>query len=375
MRREPHHRLALLGLGFLLLFGVLPATAFSAEACSPAGLERALVGSGDEDESGIGGTGLHDARPDRLNSPGDDSESGIGGTGIFGTVTNLDRLCVNGLEIRVPDDVLAQSSNGGANDGQLAVGMVVWIRATQSDEGLVADQIQIHPSFAGQIEMISSNGQEFVISGHKVVLPDAVQRGPMVSSESTTTGHWLVVYGLRDENETLMASRIEVDQERKARAGNQMLVQWLSESGSLHSVSIEGYVSGSPEQPRLAGLELEFAPSTPGIQREAVRPGLRMTAEGRISQEGVFQIERLQTFDRDRRPAPIDSKTPMASDIEAMRATSEGRPAAPPSESPSSAKSERPRPEDVERIPRRPPIPRSRPTVDRPPRLDIERVR
>jgi hypothetical protein len=389
MGLDPRHRLMLLILGVVFVLGLQPRTAFSTEACTTIAPDRELADSGDE--SGIGGTGVHDARPDRTNSPGDDSDSGIGGTGIVGTVTNVDRLCVNGLEIQVPSQALSQTSTGGSNDGELAVGMVVWIRATQSGDGLVAEQIQIAPGIRGEIEAVSNNGQEVVISGQTIVLPDDVRRGPGVAPGPPATGQWRQVYGLRDENESLIASRIEVDHERMTldgprSVGSGAFIQWLAESGSLRSISIEGYVSGSSARPRLAGLDLEFPASIPEVQRDAFRPGRRMTAVGRISREGVLRIERPPTLDQPRRTMSIDRKAPVQSENEAIKPTSDGRPPTPESISPSEAKSDRPRGDEIERSRhRRPPTPplppridrptRHRPPVDRPPRIDNERLR
>lgn len=386
MRLESQHRLALVTLGLVFLLGLQPRLAFSTESCAAGRPDRPVAESGDE--SGIGGTGIQDARPDRMSSPDDDSESGIGGTGIFGTVTNLDRLCVNGLEIKVPDQVLAQTSNGGATDGALAVGMVVWIRAKQSEDGLVADEIRIDPGLTGVVESVASEGFGIVISGQTVLLPDEARRAPGVAIESPVIGQRLVVYGLRDEREVLVASRIEVAHERDSSDGSGALARWLAESGPLHSLSIEGYVTGGPEKPRLSGLELEFPASTREIQRASFRPGLRMTAEGRISKEGVFRIERSTRLDRPRRAKPTNRKTTTTPETEAMTPTSDGRPDAPQSNPSSSTKSERPLREEIERNGRRPPTPptpptppridrprSSRPSIERPAGIDVQRLR
>ena len=70
------------------------------------------------------GTGLGE-RPERPNAGGDDSESGIGGTGVigvFGTITRTDRLCVNGLEIQIPDQLSILESSGAISEQSLKVG-------------------------------------------------------------------------------------------------------------------------------------------------------------------------------------------------------------------------------------------------------------
>lgn len=98
-----------------------------------------MARGGDDDESGIGGTG-------RAPHGGSDDESGIGGTGLFGTVLRVDRLCVNGFEVQVPDTLQIESALSGEGPQTLRVGQIVFIRALRTDSSLIAQRIQIHRS-------------------------------------------------------------------------------------------------------------------------------------------------------------------------------------------------------------------------------------
>lgn len=51
-----------------------------------------------------------------------------GAYGIFGIVTLIDRLCLNGLEIHVPNQVAVLALSGAASERSLALGIVVWVR-------------------------------------------------------------------------------------------------------------------------------------------------------------------------------------------------------------------------------------------------------
>jgi hypothetical protein len=369
MPLEFAHRLARLAgfIAILITVGSLATPAFSAEACESRGAPEQRPDSGDE--SGIGGTGFQDRRPDRSNSQGDDSESGIGGTGIFGTITDrghhertnqstgMDRLCVNGFEIRVPEQVLAQSSYDGPGGNLLSVGMVVWIHAMQDADGLVANQIELHPALAGEVRSVSSSGRELEVAGQRVRLQEETRRGPGLLDESPQLGQWVVVHGLRDEADTLVASRIDLDQESRTLAGDATVADRIADAGRLRVVSIEGYLRGSPGRPRLVGLDLELVPTHPAMDRANLRPGLHIIVEGRIPRAGVFRVDRAKTLERPLRGAPIDRAapgppSPPTSDLEA------------PHHNPIDLKPDRP----PTLTPDRPHIerPRDRPTLDRP---------
>jgi len=376
MRPEPRRSILLLCFAVASLLAARPIPTYAAGSCGNLLAPESFVQSGDGDESGIGGTGHHDVRPDRMTSPGDDSESGIGGTGIFGTVTDIDRLCVNGLEIRVSDQVLAQSSNSGIS-APLAVGKIVWIRARESADGLVAEEIQIQPALAGAVESIASDGQTFVVAGQTVALPEEALRGPGLASDSPKTGEWVVVHGLRDQDDRLIATRIEANPNRRIQAGVRMLAVAFLEGRSLRALSIEGYVRGDREGPRLAGLSLESAPTRRGIERGTLRPGRHLLAEGRISSTGAFLVERSVHLERPTRTAPVGRETlePRERKERAVEPAPERGPGKPPSDSPPRSNTNRPRPEAMERRPARPDIkrPRSRPQIDRP--TSLERLR
>jgi hypothetical protein len=287
MRIESAGRFAFcLILGASLVGWALPGAA--AETCDHAG--SAFARLGDDDESGIGGTGV---------------------IGVFGTITRTDRLCVNGLEIQIPDQLSILESSGAISEQSLKVGMVVRVRADSSEGGLVATHIQLHPDLAGQIEIIYSGGGEVVISGQRVQIADGARRAnPQVSVEA---GRWVVVHGLRDPSGRLIASRIEEGKPDQTRNERMSISNWLGERSDLRFVSIEGYLGGSRERPRLAGFDLTLDRPQADLR---IEPGARIRVEARVTPDGLVLIGRPQRpsgpawIEPQQRPAPSTDSPP-----------------------------------------------------------------
>lgn len=356
--------LLMIATAAVLAGGALPA--FSVEACGFSEI-RSLMPEPD-DESGIGGTGIRGARP---HARDDDSESGIGGTGIMGSVgivgivddlkgvTQPDRLCVNGLEIRVPEQLSILAPGGEASDRSLAAGMVIWMRATRTDEGLVADHIQIQPDLAGQIEILSRDAKELIVSGRRVRLPDDVRRGPGLADDEPHAGQWIVFFGLLDDSGQLIATRIERGRERETRLALGGFANWLRENTGIRTVSIEGFITGSRERPQLAGLLLEFGPEVSRARQAPLEPGMRIRVEGRTTPGQVLQIEGPVLFRRPGRVEFAPRATPPRPPLEAPQAKPEAVPPRPQIAPPRAKDGDRRRPSTIDRLPYRPP--------DRPP--------
>ncbi len=336
--------------------------------------------SEDGSESGIGGTG-------RSPDPSDDDESGIGGTGIFGPITakRLDRICVNGLEIGLSKRPTIQTANGTTSSDQtgeqgLEVGTVVWIEATPTGEGLVAERIEIAPTLSGRVEALRRDGRGLVVAGQQVRLPDTALPGPIPGAEELRPGDRVRVHGLRNPAGEWVASRIEPaenepgdqpDPGEPTPAMTFSIAKWLARHPHPRFLSIEGYVESRRDADgtlRLMGIPLEFGSDTPGESPERPRPGAWVRATGRLTPEGELQIERLP---RSFRPMPLESNTPPPSlpsrDAQTKRSA--------PSEK---MRPRPPRSDDIDRswkeVPKRPERPPHRPRpVRRPPRPPLDR--
>ena len=374
-----------IGLSLVVVFSSAPVHA--AGTCGQPPPATGVQVSGDE--SGIGGTGVREVRPDRPNAfdtSGDDSESGIGGTGIFGTVTQLNRLCVNGLEIRLSQQLQSQqheqlSAEAGFDGQQLAIGQVVWIRALESAEGLVASAIEVHPGLSGEIEKIASNGRELVVSEQIIELSAGTLRGPGLPDEAFAVGQSVVVHGLRDDRDRLIASRIEIDgrhgvADDPAHSLNpttHWLAERLARNEAPRALSIEGYVRGNGDRLLLTGMPMEFAPSWPTPERPTLRPGSHITVEGRISSEGILRIDRSRNLQRPNRPTPPERRHPSDPNSRSLKPPrDEQAPESPaPSTIPRNARdrghlSHKHRPPRLDRPERRPaPLPERPTTLDR----------
>ena len=395
-----------------------PAGALSLDGCSGGGIPLEILDA--SDESGIGGTGLESdpsqgrrtdlAGGHRSNplshedgaesgiggtgrSPGSsDDESGIGGTGIFGPITarHLDRVCVNGLEISIPERLSSQTANatasGDSSTGEaIAVGTVVWIEATPTAEGLIAERIDIAPTLAGRISKIDANGRRLIVAGQPVRLPDPIRGGPIPGPQELRPGDAVTVHGLRDPSGEWIASRIESGSpehgirspsngDDRPEAPPEVISRWLAKRPGPRFLSIEGYIEARRDDrdaPSLAGLPLAFGSGMTGDSRERLRPGARVRATGRLTPEGNLRIERLPESFRAHRPETL-APHPSSS------RNGETPPSKPSDERPSHPRP--PRPDDPDRswqdMPRRPERPPHRIRRDRrPPRPPIGRRR
>lgn len=361
--------LCLLSIGSL----VAPAYARAAEACTgaPSGF---LLLDPDDDDSGIGGTGHSPAPTPRTRSgddddsgtggtgqaprPPDDGDSGIGGTGIFGTVSRSDRLCVNGFRIEVPETLTLEASTGASSENRLAAGQVVFVHATRSEDGLVAQRIILLDDQAGQIEVFDPAQRQLIVSGRRVRLAEGLAWGDGLGLDTLEAGQWISIHGLIDPDHVLVASRIEAGRAGKVRrvadGARGGAARWLAQAGALEYVSLEGFLAGTSERPRLAGFELELGRAVADALRERVKPGARVRAGGRIDAAGTLRV-----LPPPRPDPPRDTPAPRP----------EARPGGEPDPPNAVDSPTRPDPPDVGQDPR----PTRGPRVELPPRPDTVR--
>jgi hypothetical protein len=293
-----------------------------------------IGGSGYNGEgSGIGGSGIEGGEGSGIGGSGIEGGegSGIGGTGvrgrsgrigIYGRITRVDDLCINGLRIQIDSSlrVLADGQWQSQQEARLQVGQTVWMVATARGAAWVADEVEIL-SFADEA--------------------------------------------------------ISAEQEGAS------LEERIAQSAGLGQLSIEGSVedwTGS-DQFRLQGLDIHI-PRLGDEQSERLQLQLERGDRVRISVEvgidGQLQVERLSVSrdERDTADRPDTSTLDTPDETGAIKPEprtsppdsdrldikpSEIEPAKPPSRSPERPSLERPKPPDRELRPE---------LLDRPETLD-----
>ncbi len=177
-------RLAIPGIGALLL-----AACQGNEAGSP----RAGQQASGEDGGGIGGTGIR-----RAGLPGPGDEGGIGGTGIFGTVTALGSLLVNGLGVETSAATVIETLAG--RGGRIDPGDTVAIEAVRLGGGrLVARRVAVFHPLIGPLQAVEgeAGAPRLAVLGTRLWLPpDAAIRDLAGAPARLVPGAPVAVSGL-----------------------------------------------------------------------------------------------------------------------------------------------------------------------------------
>ena len=238
MRRLCGLAAAALAAGLLAGAPVRAADPACADVRDESGLGGTAALSGGGDDSGIGGTGIQ---------PRGGDDSGIGGTGIYGSVTRVDPLCVNGLHL------LQHSSTGIWRNGQpasgdaLAPGLVVWIRASERDGQLYADRIDVLSAAVGPLTAIDAAGRRIELGRLSVRVPRGAilvdaDGGTLADLEPLRVGESLDVSGFYEPDGVLAATRIErVSGARAVRYIAPPISRLVYAAEGPHQLSIEGY--------------------------------------------------------------------------------------------------------------------------------------
>ncbi|MFQ5514084.1 MAG: DUF5666 domain-containing protein [Myxococcota bacterium] len=324
----------------------------SAPAAPPVGLpcreldETGLLAlrllGGDEDQ-GIGGTGRSGNERGIGGTGRAGEERGIGGTGrsedlrrrrigLYGTITQLGSLCINGLRIHLAESTPVELNGAPADPDRLAAGQVVWVEAGLEAGRLAARRVEVWSALRGPLEAVDEAGRRMRVAGRSVDVPsDAVlvdDEGHVLESLGALgPGDLLEVYGLAHPMGLLVASRVERLRSAPAPLGPAPPLAELMEAGpALQAVLIEGYLERAPSGLAVAGLELDLA-STPPEASELL-PGGRVWLAARPETGG-----RLRVLELVPRPPPAEPLPPPS----AVHETPAGRPA--PSKSPTAPES------------------------------------
>ena len=257
----------------LLLFAAGFALTARAACVEPGG----MGGTGISSDGGIGGTGT------RANT------DGIGGTGVradvdvglVGVITGFGSVCVNGVEVAYD----ATTTIVTADAGQLAVGQVVAVRATQSAGLLRAQRIEILEAAVGPVSAFDRVTGLMQVAGHQV----QIQRATVfagVTRETLAEPGALRVSGLARTDGTLEATRIE--RAADDAAPHPARTRW-PDLGTSRMI-VQGYVEDvDTGHVAVAGLRFEVAPSVAGGLRrdELVRLRIAGQPDGRRVVERV----------------------------------------------------------------------------------------
>ena len=201
----------LLGSGVLLsgcsLFGPLTVASSSTSDLSrpdPYGNESGVGGTGfvpgDADE-GVGGTGIA-LNGNQTTAEGDE---GVGGTGIFGVISAFGSIVVNGVHIdyEPATSVSVDGESGSSED--FAIGQTVAVEATPVGERYQARLVEIQHAVIGPVESVDALNRQCVVLGQTILVPE--------THKMPVPGEWVKVSGLRNEDDRVLASRIEITPE------------------------------------------------------------------------------------------------------------------------------------------------------------------
>jgi hypothetical protein len=212
-----------------------------------------IGGTGFGGDDGIGGTGFGD--DDGIGGTGFGDDDGIGGTGVYGTITGLGSICVNGLHISYKRDVSVMIFGEPSRASRLGIGHVVWVVAEgpqlDPEEEWGARSITAYNVRVGRVDSIGSSG--FSVDGETIVRLDAAWLFAQPGEPGFEIGDWVAVSGLRRPDGRLVASR--VDRARPHQRATPINLPWLLRDSTLSRFSIEGYLGTSV----LADVEIDAA--------------------------------------------------------------------------------------------------------------------
>lgn len=155
--------------------------------------------------AGIGGTGVTNKG---IGGTGLEANSGIGGTGIVGIITGFGSICVNGLELFYFTDTPVDLDGKKISSEALTIGQVVAVKANGNAQSLIAHEIHAFYLITGPITAIDIPTNKIKVMGQPVNANGA-------QINNMKIGQWVSVSGLRNEDGSVEASRIDQALERK----------------------------------------------------------------------------------------------------------------------------------------------------------------
>lgn len=217
--------------------------------------------SGDED--GIGGTGIvaeHD--PDGVGGTGiadpDVGETdGIGGTGVrrdsgdvalFGVITALDPLVINGHGMVIDDTTVISVNGQAAEITAIEPGAVAWAKIGLRDGTISAIEIRLQAVMQGQVTQYENSGGVLDVGGQQIRISQATK----LVGNVLTPGEWVEVYGVYDFNGQVQASLLMPTSDTQFKLFQKESLQ-LPFKGEVASYSVQGFAALSGANLMLAG--------------------------------------------------------------------------------------------------------------------------
>jgi len=241
-------------------------------------------------ESGLGGTGIARQESGLGGTGATEDPSGIGGTGIYGTLTAFGSVCVNGLRVEYPEDVIVEWNGETRDASALALGQLLWVVAEGAPGELSTSKIAIHSAVVGEISGFDPESRRLQVAESEVQVPEGVYLGEGLSFDALEIGDRVDVSGLRNAEGVIMASRIDWASRRDRNVSAPPKPEALvATARGLRWVSIEGFVTGRPQHPRLGGMPLDLS-VVRGL-RDAVPKARPVRARGRLLPGGVLRVE------------------------------------------------------------------------------------
>gem|GEM_PF-3435121 len=288
-----NRRTLILSLAIALLSG----------ACSLATPTR--LASNDDDEFGIGGTGIV-------------ADSGLG---IIGQVTGYGSIFVNGIEIETTAHSDLRVDGQAQAVSLFHLGDVVEVLTQDNRPYTQATRINLRHEAIGPIEQIDNDSQQLSILGQRVRL-SATATQPM----HLAAGDWVAVAGFRDAQGVIHASRISAasagsevllrgvlqQDHRGPRLGDQRLRLLAPGQTPQQAVLIRGRLIGTEVQ--VSTLEPDPIFPYPGVSNwriEGFSQRYRAAPDGQ-TQTSTHQQDTTEVFELERRPQGAVLITPVA---------------------------------------------------------------
>ena len=215
-------------------------------ACStptaPHGDRDGIGGTGvvaQTEPDGIGGTGLVD--------PTGDGDDGIGGTGVwpgegdvalYGVITNLNPLVINGHGMFVDDSTVVSLNGEKSGTDALVKGGVAWAKAGIRGGAVKAIELFVQSAVRGPIEDYVEPNKAFIVRGQFVQLT----RQTEIEVAGLHAGMWVEIAGIRDHEGNIQASLVmPADEQQPALAQSTQAASQLPFQGEVGVYSMQTY--------------------------------------------------------------------------------------------------------------------------------------
>jgi hypothetical protein len=156
-------------------------------------------------ERGIGGTG----GPAQVSAATQIVEHGNGDIGIVGVITGFASVCVSGLEVRYDDSVAVDVDGIDAAVATLRAGQMVVIQAEGSLSALFTRKISIRHELVGPVDVVPSKTGAPDTGIISVAGQPVLVRAGAPGGDRFHQGDWVSISGLRQEDGTVVATRLE----------------------------------------------------------------------------------------------------------------------------------------------------------------------